>query len=146
MSQSWQPECTEDELLVAFAAVKRGFQARVVGVDPGAFPVLHHLAATGPSRQGHLAEALGLDASTISRHVRTLVGEGLLEVARDPDDGRATVLTLTDAGRTFLVERLRMHRATLRAATDDFTPQERTELVRLLNKLAANLGGPEENA
>jgi hypothetical protein len=69
------------------------------------------------------------------------VGEGLLEVERHPDDHRATVLTLTDSGRTFLLERLRVHRATLRAVTDDFTPQERTELVRLLDKLAANKRG-----
>ena len=145
VSESWRPECAEDELLVAFAGVKRGFQSRVVGVDPGAFPVLHHLAASGPSRQAPLAEALGLDASTISRHVRSLVDDGLVEAARDPDDGRATLLTLTGPGREFLIDRLRAHRATLRAATRDFTPQERAELVRLLNKLAGSLSGPEEN-
>ena len=66
--------------------------------DPGAFPVLHHLAVRGPSRQGPLADALGLDASTVSRHVRSLVADGWVEVARDPDDGRATVLTITARG------------------------------------------------
>jgi DNA-binding MarR family transcriptional regulator len=147
VAEPWVPECAEDELLVAIAAVKRGFQAQAVGMDPGAFPVLHHLAATGPSRQSALAEALGLDASTVSRHVRALSDGGLVEASRDPDDGRATVLTITEPGMTFLMDRLRSHRETLRAATSDFTPGERTDLVRLLHKLAAALGGArKENA
>lgn len=140
----WVPECAEDELLVAISAVKRGFQANAVGVDPGAFPVLHHLAASGPSRQAALADALGLDASTVSRHVRALVDDGLLESSRDPDDGRATVLTITGPGMTFLIDRLRSHRATLQAATADFTPSERADLVRLLHKLAAALAAHKE--
>ncbi|MCU0301360.1 MAG: MarR family winged helix-turn-helix transcriptional regulator [Candidatus Nanopelagicales bacterium] len=146
MSDSWQPECAEDELLVAFVAVKRAFVARSLGGDPGVFPILHHLAVAGPSRQGALAEAIGLDASTVSRHVRALVVDGFVATARDPEDGRATVLTLTDAGREHLVARLRANRATLRAATEDFTAAERAELVRLLHKLVARLGDLEETA
>lgn len=130
---------------MAFAAVKRGFLANAVGVDPGTFPVLHHLAASGPSRQATLAEAIGLDASTVSRHVRALADDGLVVATRDPEDGRATVLTITEPGMTFLVERLRTHRETLRAATSGFTPSERTDLVRLLHKLAAALGTHKEN-
>ena len=146
MAQRWVPECTEDELLVAFVAVKRSLHATSVGMDPGAFPVLHHLASEGPSRQAPLAESLGLDASTVSRHVRTLVDEGLVDAMRDPRDGRATVLTLTDRGRESLIQRVRVNRAALQAATSDFTPQERAELVRLLHKLAAALGEHKETA
>jgi DNA-binding MarR family transcriptional regulator len=145
-SQAWAPECAEDELLVAFVAVKRGMQSQSMGADPGAFPVLHHLAARGPSRQGPLAEALGLDASTVSRHVRSLVADGLVDASRDPGDGRATVLSITEPGRQFLAERLRAHRATLQSATAGFTGQERADLVRLLHKLAAALGAAEETA
>lgn len=144
--QPWTPECMEDELLLAFVAVKRGMLARDRGLDPGTFPALHHLAAAGPSRQGPLADALGVDASTVSRQVRSLVESGLVEASRDPLDGRATVLAVTDAGRAFLVEHLRSRRATLQAATADFTPHERADLVRLLNKLAAALAAPKENA
>jgi DNA-binding MarR family transcriptional regulator len=144
VTDPWVPECAEDEILVAIAAVKRGFHASAVGVDPGAFPVLHHLAASGASRQTALAEALGLDASTVSRHVRALVEGGFVEASRDPDDGRATVLTITGPGMAFLMDRLRTHRETLRAATSDFTTSERADLVRLLNKLAAALGARKE--
>jgi predicted ArsR family transcriptional regulator len=92
------------------------------------------------------AEALGLDASTVSRHVRSLVADGLVDASRDPGDGRATVLSITEPGRQFLAERLRAHRATLQSATAGFTGQERADLVRLLHKLAAALGAAEETA
>ena len=141
--RAWAPQCTEDELLVAMVNVKRAFHARSIGVDPGAFPVLHHLAAHGPSRQTALAEALGLDASTVSRHVRVVAGDGFVDVVRDPDDGRATLLTLTRGGREHLEQRMRANRDELRAATATFEPAERAELVRLLHKLADALGQKE---
>ena len=134
--RAWAPECTEDELLVAMVNLKRAFHARSIGVDPGAFPVLHHLAAHGPVRQNALADALGLDASTVSRHVRGLAAEGHVAVGRDPDDGRATLLSLTPSGRQYLEQRMQAHRSALQAATAEFDPAERAELVRLLHKLA----------
>lgn len=141
---TWVPECAEDELLVAFASVKRGFHASAVGLDPGGFPVLHHLAAKGQCRSGHLAEALGLDASTVSRHVRALVDDGLVQATRDPRDGRATVLSITDEGKVVLAEALRRHRNRLRVAVSGFTEQEKAELIRLLRKLAVTLTDQRE--
>ncbi len=131
---------------MAIVAVKRAFQSRSGVVDPATFPVLHHLAVSGPSRQGLLADALGLDASTISRHVRNLVSEGLVDSVRDPQDGRATLLTPTDNGLAHLAERLREHRENLRLATRDFSAAERAELIRLLDKLTVALGSAQGDA
>lgn len=145
VSEAWVPECMEDDLLVAFVAVKRGFQAASVGVDPGRFPILHHLAMAGPTRQGPLAEGIGLDASTVSRHVRALLDDGLVVASRDPRDGRATVLDISDSGRQFMAAHLTRSRMALQAATASFTAAERTELVRLLQKLATSLADLKEN-
>lgn len=136
---TWHPECVEDELLVAFIGAKRALHSTAAGDDPGTIPVLHQLAAAGDQRQTQVAAALGLDASTISRHVRSLVRSGLIAADPDPDDRRATRLSLTAAGVTRLSERLAAHRAALRAATSNFTPGERTEFIRLLNKFAQDL-------
>jgi DNA-binding MarR family transcriptional regulator len=137
-------EGPDDDLLQALILLKRALAAKTVGVDPGVHQVLGSLVASGPMRQGAVAEQLCLDASTVSRHVRTLVGQGLVEVARDPEDGRAAVLTSTEAGRAFMAERAAAHRARLAAATEDFTAEERATLVRLLNRLAANIGELQE--
>jgi DNA-binding MarR family transcriptional regulator len=144
VSETWRPECAEDELLVALFALKRALQSKSVGTDPGVYHVLHQLAVSGPMRSGTLAERLGLDASTVSRHVRALVDDGLVDATRDPDDRRATVLAITAPGQERMATRLKAHRARLEAATSTFTPQERAELIRLLTMLAAALGDQEE--
>ena len=146
IDNAWAPECTEDALLVAFIGVKRALRGASVGEDPGTFPILHHLATSGPTRQGHLADAIGLDASTVSRHVRVLIDEGHVAAGRDPQDGRASVLTISPGGLEHLAQRLHSHRETLAAATASFSPSERAELIRLLAKLAEHLNHLKETA
>lgn len=60
--------------------------------------VLVRLAENGPLRVSALAEAVGIDASTVSRKVTELVTAGLVERRPDPDDGRAHLLAVTEAG------------------------------------------------
>ncbi|MGL4543571.1 MAG: MarR family winged helix-turn-helix transcriptional regulator [Polymorphobacter sp.] len=45
-----------------------------------------------------LAERLGSDASTLSRLLKPLANAGLISIEPDPDDRRAKLLHLTDAG------------------------------------------------
>lgn len=49
-----------------------------------------------------LSEELGLDKSTVSRLIRSLVEGGLVEELRSADDGRAKSLSLTSEGRRTL--------------------------------------------
>ncbi len=56
----------------------------------------HH--GTALARVGQLAREFEVSTPTVSDAVRVLVEKGLVEKARDPDDGRASVLRLTDAG------------------------------------------------
>ncbi|MBP6489653.1 MAG: MarR family transcriptional regulator, partial [Ilumatobacteraceae bacterium] len=54
-------------------------------------------------RVSELAQFLGVDTSTMSRHVKTLEGGGLVVRAEDPLDGRAAHVGLTGhlpVGRT----------------------------------------------
>ena len=46
-----------------------------------------------------LRRRLGLDSGYLSRLVRELERDGLVEVAADPDDGRRRIAVLTEAGR-----------------------------------------------
>lgn len=66
-----------------------------------ALPVLI-LGRLGPEgvRPGVLADALGLEASSLVRVVDLLIDNGLLERSEDPQDRRAKLLRLTDDGRT----------------------------------------------
>jgi DNA-binding MarR family transcriptional regulator len=72
------------------------------GVDTAAYPVLFLVGGVGPVRISDLATTLHSDVSTVSRQVSALVTNGLLDKSADPRDGRASVVSLTDAGRDAL--------------------------------------------
>src|SRR5690348_14047385 len=53
--------------------------------------------AQGTCRPGQVAEKLCVDRSVISRQLAALVQHGLVDRADDPEDGRAELVSLTDA-------------------------------------------------
>ncbi|MGV9713008.1 MarR family winged helix-turn-helix transcriptional regulator [Gordonia sp. NPDC003424] len=98
-----------------------------------AFKGLFHLERQ-PMRSRELAESLNADPSTVSRHVSQLVDLGLVRREADPDDGRATLLVVTDVGRA-KVEAMRTARRTaMGTAMADWTDDELHTLVRLLGR------------
>lgn len=69
------------------------------------------LQRTGPARLTELALAEGVSQPSMTALIARLSGQGLVARAADPTDGRAVVLTLTDAGADLLARR-RAQRAT----------------------------------
>lgn len=67
-------------------------------LDQPAHQTLRHLLAWGPMRPTALAEALATGPSHVSKIVRRLELDGLVERTTDPSDGRATLVTLTASG------------------------------------------------
>ena len=52
------------------------------------------LLGTRPHRAGELAEATGMSAPAMSRHLRVLLESGVVEDARLPDDARVRMFRL----------------------------------------------------
>ncbi|AEK37309.1 MarR DNA-binding transcription regulator [Corynebacterium variabile DSM 44702] len=69
------------------------------GVDRRTYSVLSGLARLGPQTSAQLAEEVGIDRSGASRYADRLEKVGLLERSPDPRDRRATLLSLTPAGK-----------------------------------------------
>ena len=70
-----------------------------VTLERGLHPVVMTVAELAPVRTTELATAMALDSSTVSRHAARLQRLGLLERVVDPDDGRASLLMLSERGR-----------------------------------------------
>lgn len=68
-------------------------------IDQQSHQTLRHLLAWGPMRPTSLSEVLGTGASHVSKIVRRLESDGLVERATDPTDRRATLISLTPAGQ-----------------------------------------------
>lgn len=109
--------------------------ARIGG--PARMRMLEALAAAShPLSVGEIADAVGVDQPRASRLVQQAVQLDLVRREADPDDARRTRVALTDAG-TRLVRGFRgERREAVDAALAGFTDEERTELARLLTKLA----------
>jgi DNA-binding MarR family transcriptional regulator len=67
--------------------------------------VLAALAAEGPSRLTALATATGIAQPAMTQLVGRMDREGLVVRLIDPEDGRATLVAITDAGRALRSER-----------------------------------------
>jgi DNA-binding MarR family transcriptional regulator len=62
--------------------------------------ILLMISMSGPLRVADLAVKMCVDASTVSRQTAWLVNDGLLRRTSDPADGRASVLALTERGKS----------------------------------------------
>ena len=78
-----------------------------LSLDRSAAALLRHLDMAEPIRAGELAARLAVEASHVTRQVQQLERTGHVVRVPDPDDGRAQLIELTDAGRR-TVERMRV--------------------------------------
>lgn len=110
-----------------------------VQVDRAGYLALRTLERLGPVRTNALAEALHLDASTVTRQVTALVAGGFVARRPDPADGRSSTLVLTAEGRRIMraVELERRHM--LLEMFDDWAEDDRRDLGRTLTKLNVSL-------
>lgn len=89
----------EHEIGRLLRRIRRGLADRAAQVDPElnatAYPLLVTLAEQGPSRAADLADTFALDKGAVSRLVHQMLELGLIERAPDPQDGRASILSVT---------------------------------------------------
>ena len=124
MSAAPRPESLvrlEQEVGVLVRRIRRVIaeRARLVHPDlqPASYLMLSHVAENGPMRASSVADLFTVDKGAISRQVTHLMELGLVEKSRDPEDGRAWLLTATpdavqrlrtvaEQRRSYLAERL----------------------------------------
>ena len=82
-----------------------------VGVTPAQLGLLAQIAAATDDTLGALAERSGLDPSTLSRNLRTLEADGLVEIATVESDLRRRMVWLTEAGARRLERAIPVWRA-----------------------------------
>ena len=136
-----EPASAEEAVMATMMSLGRRIRNRFPDdqVDFSALPILKALRYGGPMRLSAIASALGLDASTVSRHVRHLEERGMLERTGDPDDGRASRVTLTEQGTDCMDRAIESRRAMIRVVLDDWPVKDRERLRVLLTRLHTDL-------
>lgn len=102
------------------------------GVSVSQCYALDAICCSPPLTLNELAERMYLDKSTASRLVDGLVGAGLAERLRHPEDGRALLLQVTDKGRATYRAIEADLLADTRRVLADIEPQLRSAVVPLI--------------
>lgn len=108
-------------------------------VERAVHVVLYVLADSGPLRVSALAERLGTDPSTTSRQTAELVRRDLLRRLPDPDDGRASLLAVTDAGHDVVATMKQRRHEHLATAVAGFDEDELSRFTALLSRFVDGL-------
>ena len=108
------------------------------GLTSTQISILGFLKRRGPNRVMALARLVGITEATASRAISTLERKGLVEKRADPDDGRATRISLTATGIRLLSRQSEFPEALL-AALAGLDPIESTVLHRVLSKIILHL-------
>lgn len=142
-----EPATVEEAVLTATVRVGRRLRQRLPGdeFDFSSLALLKAAAAQGPVRLSSLAGTLQLDASTVSRQVRTLEDRGLLERTTDPDDGRASRVNITDRGLRALEDGAQRRRDLIGDVLADWDDADREHLRVLLHRLSESFLNQESS-
>jgi DNA-binding MarR family transcriptional regulator len=113
-------------------------------LHPREFAVLRAVKAGDGQSQQALADRLRIPPSRMVAIVDELESRGLIERRQDPSDRRVRTLYVTEAGQTLLDDAFKLAMHHERAISDLLSQDERSELLRILNRLAGNLGLPPD--
>jgi DNA-binding MarR family transcriptional regulator len=104
---------------------------------------LLHVLSERPHRITELAVREGITQPAVTQIVNRLESRGWVARSHDPGDGRAVVVSITDAGRTALDGVREEYRALMRDAMADLDADELATLAkafRILDRLVDRVG------
>lgn len=92
--------CTHLKLRQLMRRITQYYDAELAqaGLKTTQYSLLSHVFKLGPIRPGDLAQAMKMDASTLTRNLKPLVAAGWVQLAAGVD-GRSRLITITEAGR-----------------------------------------------
>lgn len=126
-----------DAFFVVAHALKRTVNARFqeTGLSMARLRVLFQLSVNGPARMGELSNCVDVAPRTMTSTIAAMERDGLVRRSPDPEDGRATVVTITDEGVRSFDEGRRLQARTVADLFDVLDPDRRDALREILARL-----------
>jgi DNA-binding MarR family transcriptional regulator len=111
-------------------------QADAGDLTPSQVSVLLRLEKDGPATASNLARAEAMRPQSMGPVIASLEAMGLITGAPDPNDGRQTILALTDECRQWIAKGRAARQDWLSRRIEQLlSPQERSELARAVTLL-----------
>ena len=124
--------CTNFKLRQLVRRVGSHYDAQMAqcGLKTTQYSLLSHVLKLGPIRPGDLAEAMKMDASTLTRNLRPLIDAGWVTLEAGAD-ARSRLVHITEAGRDKRAEAQR-HWKAAQLALNDALGMERVAALHAL--------------
>lgn len=119
-----------------------------LGLKLGEFDVLASLRRSGPPfrlNPTQLWQGMLLSSGAMTNRLDRLETAGYIERLADPNDRRATLVSLTEKGLKLIDEAVVLHTKNEDACVEDFTEKEIAELNSLLTKLKHSIEKKTKN-
>lgn len=120
-------------------AYMKWMTAGVSGTTYARLRLLHVLQREGPQIMTAVGDCLAVTPRNVTVLVDGLEAEGHVRRVAHPDDRRATLVELTEAGRRLVEEVFASHTARAVSLFDRMTPQDQETLLRLMRTLTEEL-------
>lgn len=114
---------------------------RDVNLTRGQYLYVVRIAEQPGIIQEQLVNQLKIDRATVARSVNKLVQQQLVVKRPDPHNAKASLLFLTDAGKTAYGLIHRENEYSLRMAQSGMSATDIATLERLLNQMSTNVNG-----
>jgi DNA-binding MarR family transcriptional regulator len=108
-------------------------------VDRAGYLAMRMLDGLGPVSTNTLARALRLDASTVTRQLTVLEGQGFVQRCANPADGRSSTIVLTPEGRQCMCDVQRERWQHIGELVSDWPEREQCDLGTALTRLNVSL-------
>ena len=115
-------------------------------IDAGDIQPLYTLGRGGPRRASALADDLRQTRPTMSKQLARLEAAGLIARTPDPADGRASIVSLTDAGARVYTQLVEQGLLMIRTALHDWDAAERADFAAHTTRFVAAVGGSPASA
>jgi len=134
-----------DAFFAVSQALKRSINARVqpTGLSLARLKVLFQLATTDGVRLGELSTFVDVAPRTMTSTIEAMERDGLVARRPDPNDGRATIVTITEAGRRSFAEGRRVQAAVVADLFASVDTDQQVALAAVLDRLG-HLAGLSE--
>lgn len=119
-------------------------ELRPLGFGMAYLPVTIALEENGSLQQKDLVERARVEQATMAALLGRMERDGLISRTPDPDDGRASKISLTSKAKTRLPRVKDGLRVGVARAMTGFSEGEKETLLRLLKRVVTNLQDPEE--
>jgi DNA-binding MarR family transcriptional regulator len=143
------PANWNESVLLALAVTGHIFRAafeNFMGVPISRMRLLGYMFSRGELSQADLQRYLEVDGATITRQVKQMEAEGLLQRRADPKDNRFTLVALTPAGRAMVEALIKRGREFEQVAVASIDRDRLRAAAEVLAQMRCNLqplaGGP----